>query len=646
VAATPPDLGLATGTAPNEAAISDHLPFDEVAPCPGPPVIPTIPLRQTVASSEEVIMARFRELEYDLRQALDRLADSENRLSLAQVEATRLRDIEHTAVEALSRVVAVEARLAASERFLLPSSSVEKPLIRVSRMESPVVGHDTSSNLPRESAEPQGRHGKVRNGQRDKKRREKVEHSQTSSDSESGNSSSEEDPVKGSNSPRGPAVSGLSEIVPSRSDYRYLVSYRTYRLENRSQRYDKTITAKLSSYVKRLKHAVEDRFGGEDPIEVLAFLKTFKEAADHNDIGEGAAARLIPYFLKDAAKEGYRAHLDETPSGMPYYPYMVQYLLETYAIDDELARAYMTVTTARQMDGEDERAFGRRLQRAAIRAGNVVDKTNLKTIFVEGLPPFVQAGLRMHLTPSLSFEEVQRLAHNLGVSLRQTMLQSSPGGVKPRVPPGVKSLVTRPSTVSTVGTESELPLDPFGSEEASLREVEVALAHAQLASSSARASGHALGSAGSHPSSPSVVSIPTRGWTSPGGSVASEPPMRGILGSPRAGISRPALCFLCYKHGHMLADCPRLPTALQQEAKSNRDAWQRSGPTERGYPNSSGMKPPNVGSTGVPRPSSREPWPRSEKYSETLAVENPSEVEMPHEKVGSTAEAENDSGSN
>jgi hypothetical protein len=104
---------------------------------------------------------------------------------------------------------------------------------------------------------------------------------------------------------------------------------------------------------------------------------------------------------------------------------MMQYLLETYALDDELARAYMTLTTARQLDGEDERAFGRRLQRAAIRAGNVVDKTNLKTIYVEGLPPFVQAGLRMHLTPSLSFEEVQRLAHNLGISLRQTMLQSS-----------------------------------------------------------------------------------------------------------------------------------------------------------------------------------------------------------------------------
>jgi hypothetical protein len=58
---------------------------------------------------------------------------------------------------------------------------------------------------------------------------------------------------------------------------------------------------------------VEDKFGGDEPIEILTFPQTFKQAADHNDVGEGAAARLNPYFLKDAAKEGYRAHMDETP---------------------------------------------------------------------------------------------------------------------------------------------------------------------------------------------------------------------------------------------------------------------------------------------------------------------------------------------
>jgi hypothetical protein len=156
-------------------------------------------------------------------------------------------------------------------------------------------------------------------------------------------------------------------------------------------------------------------------------------------VGEGAAARLIPYFLTGTAKEGYRAHLDEVPPGMPAYPYMVQYLLETYALDDELAKAYLAVTTAKQAEGEGERAFGLRLHRLAIKAGKVVAKRDLKTIYVEGLPPFVQSGLRMHLTPDMTFEHVQRLAHNLGISLTQTIQQSSqptPKVTPPKYPSG------------------------------------------------------------------------------------------------------------------------------------------------------------------------------------------------------------------
>jgi hypothetical protein len=43
--------------------------------------------------------------------------------------------------------------------------------------------------------------------------------------------------------------------------------------------------------------------GCKEPIEVLQFPQTFNEAADHNRMSEGAAARLIPYFLKGIAKE-------------------------------------------------------------------------------------------------------------------------------------------------------------------------------------------------------------------------------------------------------------------------------------------------------------------------------------------------------
>jgi hypothetical protein len=84
-----------------------------------------------------------------------------------------------------------------------------------------------------------------------KKRREKVEHSLTSSDHDSGGTtSSKEDAPEGSHPGMGPSVPGLREFVPSRSDHRYLVSYRTYKPKNRSPSYDKIVTAKLSSHFK------------------------------------------------------------------------------------------------------------------------------------------------------------------------------------------------------------------------------------------------------------------------------------------------------------------------------------------------------------------------------------------------------------
>jgi hypothetical protein len=170
---------------------------------------------------------------------------------------------------------------------------------------------------------------------------EEDEHSETSSSQYDGSSSSDDSVPRKGNRMKGKSVPGLEEIIPSRSDYKHLVSYRTYQLANRSNRYNSAVTGKMSTYLKRVKHAIspDDRFNGDEPIEILNFLRTFKEAAYHNEISEAAAARLIPYFLTGAAKEGYRAHLDEATPVFPIYPYMIQYLLESYALDDELAQA-------------------------------------------------------------------------------------------------------------------------------------------------------------------------------------------------------------------------------------------------------------------------------------------------------------------
>jgi hypothetical protein len=175
---------------------------------------------------------------------------------------------------------------------------------------------------------------------------------------------------------------------------------------------------------------------------------------------------------------------------------MIQYLLETYALDDELAQAYIAVTTAKQAEKETEKSFGRRLHRLAIRAGNVIDKQDLTTIYVEGLPTFVQDGLRMHLTPGMTFETVQRLAHNFGLSLRQVVAQPLTSSVVGRKPSEVKYLLPRPGSVLAIESQESTSIgSPFPDQETGgYPEMEATMAAAPAAH------GYYWGSPGTQPS--------------------------------------------------------------------------------------------------------------------------------------------------
>jgi hypothetical protein len=186
----------------------------------------------------------------------------------------------------------------------------------------------------------------------------------------------------------------------------------------------------------------------------------------------------------------------------------------------------------------------------------------------------------MHLTPGMKFETVQRLAHNLGISLRQAIAQPVAPSVVNRHPLGVKLLIPRPWSVLAVESPESSSVGVPPSEDGGYPDMEarVAAAHAVNGYSwSLPGAQSSWKQTNPRSSSPSVVSIPTRGWASPGGSVVSEPFFRPRVGNPpRTGISKPSICFLCYEVGHFLADCPRLSGTLQREAAENRAAYQRA----------------------------------------------------------------------
>jgi hypothetical protein len=168
-----------------------------------------------------------------------------------EAEFTRFRNIEFSPLR---------ARVAAMESLnTVPISGI--PAFKATQEGYPKQEMLSHSNLLRESVDPKGRRGKSRSGKRGIDNHEEDEHSETSS------SSDYSVPRKG-NRMKGKSVPGLEEIIPSQSDHKKLVSYRTYRLANRSNRYNEAVTGKMSTYLKRVKHAIspDERFNGDEPI--------------------------------------------------------------------------------------------------------------------------------------------------------------------------------------------------------------------------------------------------------------------------------------------------------------------------------------------------------------------------------------------
>jgi hypothetical protein len=141
----------------------------------------------------------------------------------------------------------------------------------------------------------------------------------------------------------GPAVPGLTEQPKRHPEFAKLVSYRAYRLNNRSQKVNPTVSGNVNEQLKRLKHHIDGKFTGDPAIQVLDFIGSFKTAADQNQISEASAALLLPYFLEGHAKTGLASRMKQIPSLMPRYPAAVHWLLQSYATEPTISTACQRV---------------------------------------------------------------------------------------------------------------------------------------------------------------------------------------------------------------------------------------------------------------------------------------------------------------
>ena len=306
---------------------------------------------------------------------------------------------------------------------------------------------------------------------------------------------------------------------------------------------------------------------GDPAIQVIDFLRSFKEAADLNGVSEAAAAVLLPYFLDSRAKAGLSSRMKHIPVSMPKFPAAVQWLLQSFATEAVIAASYQKVFTARQMVGEDEKQYATRLKQYAAEAGSVFTEDSLISAFVDGLHPYASNTVRGQVTPTMMFAEVQLLAEQAGTASRAlTSLARAP----PRVGhPAMNPLRSRPvfaAAVESYTRDADMHYDRLDG-----NEYAPGLVVGALNSPPHRGTESEFSETCSVSFVPSSISAPTRSWVSaPGSARSAHVPDYPRLQEVNAVDYRSRTCHLCFNPGHFIMECPFLGKEARQLVQENR----------------------------------------------------------------------------
>ena len=187
----------------------------------------------------------------------------------------------------------------------------------------------------------------------------------------------------------------LVVINPTNYLYERCLNYRYYRLFRVDLPEGKRHTSDFKDHKKALRSALKNNmFTGEDPILILKFLAEFTRECDAHGISEPQAYNLIPYFMDKQATDGLQSVTDGTEDqsegGVSTWPQVVNYLLGTYATNDNIAKAVEDLLRLRQKTDESEQAYHERLLKAIARCGSVHRSAEKISIFINGLLPQIR----------------------------------------------------------------------------------------------------------------------------------------------------------------------------------------------------------------------------------------------------------------
>jgi hypothetical protein len=206
------------------------------------------------------------------------------------------------------------------------------------------------------------------------------------------------------------------------SELNDILSYKSYRLRNQSQKFTTKMQKQLSRVALRMKtHIADDqKFSGTDPVSIIRFLEEFKEACDHNGSSEGAALHLFQYFIMDPAKKSLRLFLRSKVNDKNHYSYCgaVLFLLSTYAPEDQVNMERRKIFMSQQKSNESEDEFAIRLQAQASRFGQAFKESDLITSYLNGLPENVRTYINSVAPNASTFTQTQLAAQSAGKTLR------------------------------------------------------------------------------------------------------------------------------------------------------------------------------------------------------------------------------------
>ena len=221
-----------------------------------------------------------------------------------------------------------------------------------------------------------------------------------------------------------PGLAPLETLLP---DFRKAIDYRSYRLANTSLVDNQSMVCRGNAprIVQRMRALLPQlkTFDGKEPIALLTFLSHLRRALDGVQLTEGAAVRIISWFLEGDALQTYAScaftGVRRAYDTMVTWPRVVNALLERYLTDDILGDALNRITSAMQKDEETETAFMRRIETYADECCGVFDEFLVVNYFLRGLRPVIRPTVtqKVHELPSTrrtNLNVVRRIAQAEG----------------------------------------------------------------------------------------------------------------------------------------------------------------------------------------------------------------------------------------